>query len=290
MEQSNTITYLQRLLAERLAAHTETSLLDAQVLLAQAAGQTRAWVLAHPEAELSPAQLDWLEHALHRLEAGEPLPYVLGKWEFFGLAFAVTPAVLIPRPETELLVEQALGWARQRQAQGGGRLRIADVGTGSGCIAVSLALSLPQTTITAIDLSWQALRVAQHNAQAHGVAQHLHLAQADLLSSFTEHSFDLVCANLPYVPTDRLRDLPIFGKEPTLALDGGADGLVLIRRLLQQAQACLAPGGLLLAEIEVSLGEAALALAQAELDSARAAVLQDYTGRDRLLRVEFGIY
>ena len=289
MMSSNLLSNLQRQLAERLSAHTETPLLDAQVLLAHAAGQNRAWVLAHPEAGLTSKQVAWLQQALSRLEAGMPLPYVLGKWEFFGLSFFVSPAVLIPRPETELLVEQALHWAQNRSVQGSRKLRMVDVGTGSGCIAVSLAANLPNAEITATDLSMEALQIALRNTQAQHVEPRLHLAQCDLLSPFPRRSFDLVCANLPYVPTASLHNLPIFGKEPTLALDGGADGLVLIRRLFQQARACLAPGGLLLAEIEVSLGAAVLELAQAELPSSQSSVLQDYTGRDRLLRVEFTV-
>jgi release factor glutamine methyltransferase len=137
--------------AQSLQSWSDSARLDAQTLLAQRLDKPRAWLLAHPEAELTPAQAAQLQSDLARLAGGEPLPYVLGEWEFFGLRFAVSPAVLIPRPETELLVEQALDWLRARPAAS--RCRAADVGCGSGCIAVSLARQAPALEILAIDPS-----------------------------------------------------------------------------------------------------------------------------------------
>jgi len=141
---------------ERLQGVSETAFLDAQVLLAHVLGRNRAWVMAHPEATLTLEQRNQLKIALERLIVGEPLPYVLGCWEFYGLEFAVTPAVLIPRPETELLVEQALVWLEQHP----GRRLAADVGAGSGCIAVTLARKIPDLEVLASDISLEALRVA----------------------------------------------------------------------------------------------------------------------------------
>lgn len=271
-------------LSQRLSPNSETHSLDAQVLAASAVGRSRSWVLAHPEAQITPAQINWLEQAAQRLEAGEALPYVLGKWEFYSLLFTITPDVLIPRPETELLVEQALEWRRRRNP---GPLRIADIGTGSGCIAISLACQLPGNQVVASDLSEAALRVAQQNVYQHGVAAQVALVQADLLAPFQHGCFDLVCANLPYIPTNMLRQMEVYSREPTLALDGGSDGLELIRRLLSQAEACMAPGGLLLAEIEATQGPAALGYAQSILPATHITLHQDLAGKDRLLSVEW---
>jgi len=271
-------------LYERLAPLSDTSYLDAQVLLAHTLEQPRSWVLAHPEATLSAEQAAQLEGRLARLQAGEPLPYVLGRWEFYALQFIVTPQTLIPRPETELLVDQALNWLRAHPA----RQRVADVGTGSGCIAVALAYSLPALKVTATDISAGALSVARLNAQAHAVLERVRFVQADLFTPFEPGSshFDLLCANLPYVPSATLRQLPVFAREPELALDGGPQGLDWISRLLEQAGACLAEGGLILLEIEASQGQAALSLAQQAFPAASLTVLPDLAGRDRLLRIQ----
>lgn len=265
----------------RLASVSETPETDARALLARLAGKTPSWVLAHPEARLSPAEEDRLRQAIARLEAGEPLPYVLGCWEFYGLDFEVTPATLIPRPETELLVEQALAWLRAHPW----RRQCADIGTGSGCIAIALAVHVPDLRVLATDLSLPALRVARRNAGRHAVAGRVAFALCRLFPP-TRSRYDLVCANLPYVPTPILKGLQVYGKEPTLALDGGEEGLDLIEALLAEAPARLTPGGLLLAEIEAGQGPAARALAGRAFPEAPAQVLQDLAGRDRLLRIE----
>ncbi len=267
-------------ITRRLARGSDTAALDAQVLLAHVLGRTRSWVMAHPEFALSSDQKNQVDQALEQLENGQPLPYVLGSWEFFGLDFALTPAVLIPRPETELLVEKALQWLR---AQGQTGLKAADIGAGSGCIAIALAVNSPGLHVIASDISSAALQVARQNARAHGVAERVHLVQADLLSAFSP-GLDLVCANLPYIPTSRLASLAVYGCEPTLALDGGEHGLTLIHRLLQQAKAILRRGCLLL-EIEASQGEAARSLAQEAFPQARVEVVQDLAGNDRMVRV-----
>lgn len=272
------------MLQPRLASTSDTPALDAQVLLANILGHQRAWVLAHPDARLSPGKARALEHAITRLEDGEPLPYVLGRWEFFGLSFIVTPAVLIPRPETELLVEQALAWL---QAHPECR-RAADVGTGSGCIAVSLTVNVPGVQFIATDISRPALAVARQNAAAHGVTERIGFIQADLLSACRRASipFDLICANLPYIPSQTLVNLRVARWEPGPALDGGPDGLELVRRLLIQAAARVAPGGLLLAEIEATQGAFALALGRTVFPGADVRVLPDLAGRERLLRIQ----
>ncbi|MEM3432743.1 MAG: peptide chain release factor N(5)-glutamine methyltransferase [Candidatus Methanomethyliaceae archaeon] len=265
----------------RLRAISQTPRLDAQVLLAHVLDTSRTWVLAHPEFALGGEQQRQLEAALQRLEQGEPLPYLLGHWEFYGLDFLLTPATLIPRPETELLVEQALHWLEAHPEK---RLAI-DVGSGSGCIAVTLAVKVPTLQVIAGDLSFEALQVTRRNALRHGVAERVHCLQADLLSACGA-AFDLICANPPYIPSETLRQLPIYGREPTLALDGGAEGLEHIRRLLQQAEHCLAEEGLLLLEIEATQGQAVRALAEQTFPRCQMSILPDLAGRDRLLYLQ----
>ena len=273
------IANLQTLIAER----SGLSILDAQTLLAEISGHNRAWLLAHPEAPLTENQRKALVVTLRRLENGEPLPTVLGHWEFYGLDFTITADTLIPRPETELLVEQALAWLRAHPRQ----RWAADVGTGSGCIAVSLATQIPDLQVIASDISPAALTIAQKNARKHGVAERVTCLRADLLAYQSPHSpVRLICANLPYIPTQTLAKLDVLGKEPTLALDGGANGLELIHRLLPQATQNLAPGGLLLLEIEATCGAAAQNLAREYFPAAQIDLLPDWAGLDRLIRIE----
>lgn len=258
---------------------------DLQVLLAHTLGQTRTWVLAHPEATLSEGQkLAW-QTGLGRLRRGTPLPYVLGRWEFFGHEFIVTPDVLIPRPETELLVETALDWAHEA----GSKIRSCiDIGTGCGCIAISLAFRLPDLALTATDVSTAALAIAHANAEKFNLLERIDFLEADLLDhpALNHRRFDLIVANLPYIPTWTLRQLEVYDHEPPLALDGGPDGLRLIRRLLETAPQHLAEGGALLLEIEASLGKSAHELAHLAFPQADVKVLPDLSGHDRLLMIQ----
>ncbi len=269
---------LNRIVA-RLASLSDTALLDSQVLLASLLNRSRAWVLAHPEWELNERQRQKIERAVGRLESGEPLPYVLGHWEFYGLDFEITPDTLIPRPETELLVETALEWLKEHPDAG---LTI-DVGTGSGCIAVSLAHHLPNLRHIASDLSLPALKVARRNAERHAAGR-VRFVQCDLLPPLTK-SPNIICANMPYIPTKTLRGLKVYGWEPAQALDGGADGLAQIHRLITRAKEQLAPNGALLLEIEASQGETAQALARQTFPEGELEIRPDLAGRDRLLIV-----
>jgi release factor glutamine methyltransferase len=268
-------------LRSSLAAWSDTPGLDAQTLLAHLLGRTRAWLLSHPGTSLTREQDRALGEAVHRIEMGEPLPYVIGRWEFYGLDFALSPQVLIPRPETELLVETALAWLKSHPA----RRRAADVGTGSGCIAVSLAVNLADLHVLATDLSRAALLVAAQNAGKHAVSTRVRFLQADLLQPVYQ-KFDLICANLPYIPTHTLEQLDVSRKEPFRALDGGPQGLSLISRLVAGAPGWLAPGGLLLAEIEASQGQAARQLAGEKFSQAGVEILPDLAGNDRLLKIQ----
>ena len=268
-------------LVARLASVSQTPRLDAQVLLAHALHKNHTWVLAHPEAVLAEPETAWIAQALARLEQGAPLPYVLGEWEFFGLKFQVSPAALIPRPETEALVEQGLDWLRSHP----GSHLAADIGAGTGCIAVALAKNHPGLKVIASDISLAAMRLAAANIRRYNLERRIALIQADLIPP-TAARFGLICANLPYIPVETLERLKIHRWEPELALRGGLDGLELIRRLVAQAPRYLAASSLLLLEIESRQGEAVRSLVSEAFPRARIELLADLAGHDRLVRVE----
>jgi release factor glutamine methyltransferase len=266
-------------------AHTQLTRLELQLWLAHVLGVSRARLLAHLDDPVTPEQESRFRAGLARLATGEPLPYLTGRTEFYGLEFAVTPATLIPRPETEHLVEEALA----RIEQPGAGVTIADVGTGSGCIAVSLAVHRPAVEVYAVDISPDSLVVAAQNAERHRVAGRIHWRRGHLLDPLPEDAaLDLIVANLPYVSDPEWADLPVGVRdyEPAGALRGGPAGLDLIRALLGAAPAVLKPGGAILLEIGAAQGPGALALARALLPrAAHIEVRPDYAGRDRILIV-----
>lgn len=254
--------------------------LEAELLLMELRHCDRTTLFAHPEWELGPTQGRRYAEAVRRRAEGTPLPYITGHIEFFGLGFAVTPAVLIPRPETELLVEQAMDWLQKHPSRW-----IADIGTGSGCIAVTLAVMRRALHITAVDISAAALAVAQTNAQHHDVASQVTCIQADLLAPFSG-PLDLILSNPPYVADSEWERLPdSVRREPRSALLAGPQGLDLIRRLLNQARHRLAPGGCMLVEIGEEQENAVQALARTAFPKACVNVLPDLAGKPRLLEV-----
>jgi release factor glutamine methyltransferase len=263
-------------------AGVDSPRLDAELLLAHVLEANRAAVLSRPDRRLTPKQLTSYRYLVERRVAREPLAYILRRREFLGLDFAVDPRVLIPRPETELLVEEALRLARPKPAP-----RLADVGAGSGAIAVSLAVHLPQATVYALDDSPEALAVTAENARRHGVDGRIHCLQGNLLAPLPE-PVDLITANLPYVATAEWEDLApeIRHHEPRAALDGGPDGLVLIRCLLAAAAPHLRLLGAILLEIGATQGQAVTAQAQQHFPSAEISLHQDYAGLDRLVVVQ----
>jgi len=272
---------LQHAILQQLPLDLSESNASVLVLLAHVLHQPKTWVLAHPEARLSAEQNEQLSQLAHRFAGGEPLPYLTGRQEFFGLAFTVSPAVLIPRPETELLVEEALVWLREL----GRPAHALDLGTGSGCIAVSLASQVPSLQVTASDISADALEIARANAHKHQVLERISFVHADLILESLP-KYDLICANLPYIPTCKLGTVNSIAYEPETALDGGEDGLQLLRGFLRQAPRHLQPHGLLLAETEAELGAETLSLARKSFPEAKIDLLQDLNQRDRLVRVQ----
>ena len=245
-------------------------------------------IFANQEAEVGAQREQELDRKVERRLKREPLAYILGHWEFYGIDLLVTPAVLIPRPETETLVEEALRWADAPEHRGR-PLAVADVGTGSGCVAVSLAVHLPQATIHGTDTSRAALDVAGENARLHGVTDRVRLVRTDLLSSFSGR-LDLVVANLPYVPDADIAGLQpeVAWFEPASALRGGPEGTDLLLRLLASAPGVLAPGGAIMLEIGPPQGDAVESAAKRLFPYGTARIVKDLAGRDRVLVVEAG--
>ena len=266
---------------QALAAIADQPSLEAQALLGGKLGRSRAWIFAHSDTILTPAQLSGLDQWINRRLNHEPLPYILGHWEFYGLNFFVTSDVLIPRPETEQLVDLAREWIKNHP----GPRRMVDVGTGSGCIAASLAYWSPELTVVACDRSLAALRIAAANFKSHGLARRIYPVASDLLGAF-QSPFDLICANLPYIPSETLEDLEVARYEPRLALDGGRDGLRLIEPLLDQARHRLAPGGRILLEIEYGQDHSAVDAASRYFPQARIELKKDLSGLPRNVMID----
>jgi release factor glutamine methyltransferase len=231
--------------ARTLDAEISESRLDAGVLMSHVIGRDRAFLIAHPEAAITEPQLKQFEEFIARRAQGEPLQYITGHQEFFKLDFEVTPDVLIPRPETELIVEAVLELVDPNAA-----FAFADLGTGSGCLAISILHERRKTRALAIDTSEQALRIAQRNAERHRVTDRLRLIQSDLFEAISvNETFDLIVSNPPYVSDEEMKNLQReVQREPRAALAGGSDGLALIRRLLLDAPGHLRRRGYLVFE------------------------------------------
>ena len=259
---------------------SEIAHLEAQVLLGFALNKPREWLVTHPDFELSFEQALQANKLFEDLNSGVPLPYLVGKQAFFGLDFIVTPDVLIPRPETEQLVEETIQWLEEHPL----RRKLVDVGTGSGIIAVTLADHFDGLKISAVDISTEALAIAKKNALKFGVDQHIEFLQSDLLQNCPGR-FDLIVANLPYIPSETLKSLSVSRHEPLLALDGGQDGLDLISRLFAQSIDKLNPGGAMLLEIEAGQAEAVTRLAEKYWPNAKNTILFDLAKQPRIIKI-----
>ena len=259
--------------------------IEAELLLRECLSLDRTRLYARLGEELSIEQEQAYRGLIVRRMMYEPTAYILGHKEFFGLDFEVTPAAIIPRPETELLVEIAIDFLRRHSDRAG---QIVDVGTGSGVIAVSIAHAIPEARVVAVDVSADALDLARRNAELHRVQKRIRFVQGDMLAPLDGSAFRLIAANLPYVRTSDWEQLPreIREREPRAGLDGGPDGLQAIARLLEQAPKHLAPGGILLAEIADDQGWAAADLAREAFPDACIEVRRDLTGRDRVLTLQ----
>ena len=273
MTLGETLRSARSLLIDR---HIEDAPFEGELLLRRAMGISRASLFTNLEADIEPGQEKEFWNMVNRRIDGEPLNYITGSREFYGLDFIVTPDVLIPRPETELLVDRALATAREQSAP-----VIADIGTGSGCIAISLAVNLPCARIFAVDISKRALKIARVNCKKHGAENKISFVQGDLLQPLSG-PFDIIVANLPYV---KASDIPSPCREPFEALDGGEDGLGQVRCLLPQAPGKLKNGGYLLLEIGQGQGGEVSRISKTFFPLAVLEIFSDLAGIDRVVSV-----
>lgn len=254
--------------------------LDAQTLLAHVLGVDRSFLVARSEMPLTADQSARFLTAVDRRAAGEPVAYITGAKGFYDIELRVSPAVLIPRPETELLLEAAL---RLTECEAGSI--VADIGTGSGALAIAFARQRPAAKVYASEISWAALEIARGNAERNGAQ--VSFLEGDLAAPLIKRSLrvNMLMANLPYIATGDLAALEVSRFEPRLALDGGADGLDLIRRLLTQIPSVCAEGAWALLEIGAEQGEAVANLVRDRV-GARCDIMQDYAGLDRIARFQ----
>jgi release factor glutamine methyltransferase len=289
----NVRSALKQGLAQLREAHVPSFTLAAELLLLHVLGRDRTWIYAHPEQEIPAADAARFLALIARRAAGEPTQHLTGKQEFWGLEFEVSPEVLIPRPETEHVIEVALDRLAVRELRAGRKptltgegLQIADIGTGSGCIAVALAKELPGSTIFATDISSPALAVSRRNAARHSVTRQVQFLEGNLLDMVATQ-FDLIASNPPYVGRREAGALTreVRDHEPEIALYGGEEGYELYADLIAQAAAHLKPGGLLVLE----LGHNSLSAVQPLLDAPawkNISVTNDLAGIPRVIAAE----
>lgn len=294
-----TVSTVRELLTEGLdrlrRSGSETARLDAELLLAHALNSERTSILAHPEAPVGDGAAARYRAGLERREAGEPVAYIRGVKEFHGLAFGVDPRAMIPRPETERLVDLAEAEVAGRllsapRPVGSPRLRIVDVGVGSGAVVIALAVGLrrrgmiDEVEFLATDVSAEAIALATENAVAHAVADAIRFREVDLLPEWEVRRWDVVLANLPYVRSEAMTSLPrATAFEPALALDGGPDGLAVIGRLLDDLPEVLASDGVAMLEIGGDQAAEARALATARLPGWSCVIEPDLGGLPRVV-------
>jgi release factor glutamine methyltransferase len=285
---------LKQGIAQLRDAQVPSFTLAAELLLLHVLGRDRTWIYAHPEQEISAADAKRFFALIARRAAGEPTQHLTGKQEFWGLEFEVTPDVLIPRPETEHVIEVALDRLSVRELRAGRKptfsgegLQIADTGTGSGCIAIALAKELPGSAIYAADISSAALAVARRNAARHGFSDRIHFIESNLLEGLSLSLLDLIVSNPPYIGRRDAATLmrEVRDHEPEIALYGGEEGYELYADLITQAAAHLKPGGILVLE----LGHNSLPAVQPLLESptwANVGVTNDLAGIPRVITAE----
>ncbi len=301
-------------MAQLRAAQVPSHTLATELLLIHALDRDRTWIYSHPEESVDSKAADKFLRLIARRAAGEPVQYLTGKQEFWGLEFEVTPAVLIPRPETEHVMEVALARLGERGIKihmdtGAPRekLRVADVGTGSGCLAVALAWELPHAEVYATDISESALEVARRNAARHGVAERIHFLQRDLLTGLenadatgagARHAvpasadgaalFDLIVSNPPYIARNEAAQLQreVRDHEPHAALFGGRTGVEIYQRLIEQARDLLRDRGILVLELGYDSADHVRGIFDAQPEWTKVAITMDLAGIPRVLAAE----
>jgi release factor glutamine methyltransferase len=266
------------------AGDVEDPGLESEVLIRHMLNLTRAQLFTDLSVELSPGQQAAIDLRAERRLDGEPLAYIINSREFYGLDFFVDSRVLIPRPETELLVEETIRLFKDRT-----EAVLADIGTGSGAIAVSVAVNLAAAKILATDVSPQALEAAGANARRHRVEERIDFLQGDLLEPLKSPA-DAIIANLPYVRTSDWQAMPSAAFEPRIALDGGQDGLDYIKRLIDHLPGKVKQGGYVLLEIGLGQAEAVILYVKKAFPETRIEVLKDLAGIDRVVEIKFRLF
>ena len=263
----------------------ESPRLDAEVLLSALLGRDRMYLYVHFDEPLEPEELARFRGYVKERAAHVPLAYVLGRREFMGLDFRVTRDTLIPRPDTEILVQCAVDFLRARMEVGGAACSIADIGTGTGAIALSTLRYTEGTHADAVDISPAAAAVARENAEMLGLAERVAVHVGDLLAPLTGRRYDMILSNPPYIPTADIAGLmpEVRSYEPHLALDGGTDGLNIYRRLMADAPALLKEGGAIAVEVGIDEAAAVAALAMAHPRIVRTEILKDLAGIERVV-------
>ncbi|MGD2078449.1 MAG: peptide chain release factor N(5)-glutamine methyltransferase [Chloroflexota bacterium] len=270
---------------------SDSPALDARLLLEHVLQVNHTYLIAHGERALDSRHEATYRRLVRRAALREPIPYLTGWAPFYGRRFMVSPAVLIPRPDTELLVERAIRWINdwpaERAIQPSSGPVVVDVGTGSGCVAITLDLEISAGQIEAVDISPAALSIAARNAERLNASDRITFHQGSLLAPVSGQP-DLIVANPPYIADPEWTGIDdgIKWYEPDIALRGGPDGLVVIRQLLDEAARCLGPGGAVLCEIGWQQGPAARDLANSFFPQAQVEILPDFNGQDRVLAIQ----
>jgi len=265
------------------ASGTDNAANDAAILLCYLTGRNRAYLYAHGEDILGEDILGMYRRLTERRCEGVPLQYLTGHQEFMSLDFEVNESVLIPRQETEILVETIIEEARKFSSENNRQPEILDIGTGSGCIAVSVAYYLPGCRLTAVDISPGALEVARANARRNGVENRIDFIESDLFEAIKNKKFDIIVSNPPYIPHEEIpllqREVAVY--EPRLALDGGKDGMDFYRRIINEGDKALNPGGIL--AFEVGIGQARAVADLMNKKFSRVKIIKDFSGTDRVV-------
>ncbi|MGE5329151.1 MAG: peptide chain release factor N(5)-glutamine methyltransferase [Deltaproteobacteria bacterium] len=266
-----------------LKTNIESAWLEGYVLLGHVLKKERVYLISHDDDLISSHEYNkFIAHVNERLK-GIPLQYITGNQEFMSLNFDVNPAVLIPRPETELLVGEVLKYISN--ILGNNNVYILDIGAGSGCISVSLAYNSERSFITAVDISKDALKTAEHNAKKHRVKDRIFFVESDMFKNLSKRKFDVIVSNPPYIPTGIIGGLQVEVKdnEPMRALDGGNDGLDCIRQIVDSAYCFLKPGGFLALEVGHDQAQIVAALMEKQEKYENIRIVKDYSGIERIV-------
>lgn len=265
-----------------LRGKTEFPTIEVNAIASHVLDKPTEWIISHPEESLDCSQLEKLEESIDRLIAGEPLAYITGMRSFYGMDFFVDNRVLIPRPETELLIELAIAWLEGHPATN----KVIDVGTGSGAIAIVIADHFQTLHITAVDISPDALDVARSNAALHQVSDRIEFIRTDLLEGI-DKKFDLILANLPYIPSNILDNLEALKFEPRIALNGGINGLVQITGIIDNCSKLVASKGCIILEIQYNQGDAVREIAAQRFPQAKISIHNDLASLPRVVKIQF---